>query len=247
MTLAAFHSLGTVPVYYARANAAYGDLSRTTAKTVRGRTRRLEPSFLQLLSACVSELYWLSYGALGPLEAIVSGGAWVPESARRGPRDRHVRGIAFDLGGLHWAGHQWSDHGVTGQVLTCLAASELQRRGEESALYLGVEACLRRHFGTVLGIHYNDDHRNHWHLDTGSRVGFWTRGPGAKTRVTFLQAALAKIWDSYHGRVDGDFGPLTIAAMRATQDQLSLGPFENQDGLAWRRFLLLTAMAGIAQ
>jgi hypothetical protein len=238
-----FHKLGDVPVYYARVNAAYGDLSKTTSRTIRGRTRRLAPAFLKRLSACIAEVYWVSYGSLGPLGAVVSGGAQVRESDKRGPRDRHVRGIAFDLGGLHWEQDLGGDY-PSRQVLTCLGAAALRGRGEESPLYLGVEACLRRHFGTVLGIHHNAAHQNHWHLDTGTRVGFWSTGFGSKTRIVFLQAAVAAVWGQAIA-VDGDYGPKTRKAVREVRAQLSLGPFENLDGNAWQRFLLLTAMAGI--
>jgi hypothetical protein len=248
-----FHSLAGVPVYYARVNAAYGDLSKTTSQTERGRTRRLAPVFLKRLEAAIAELYWLTYGTLGPLTAITSGGAAVPQSARRGPNDRHVRGIAFDLGGLFWKGHQdgRAEYAGLGEVLTCLAVAQDYHAGQgpdhfdgqlqAHRLYLGCEAVFRRSFGTVLGIHYNQAHWNHWHLDTGSKVGYWPTGRGANTRVTFAQLALRDIWGLYDGKIDADAGPKTRKAITALRGQLSLGPLTNPT--AWSQFLLLTAMA----
>lgn len=226
-----FDSLAGVPCYYARVNAAYEDV----AKAVKSRKRELVSGFLARLEACVAEIYWLTFGHLGPLQVITSGGAWVPISKRRPKSDWHTRGKAYDLGGLHWPARQ----------LVLFRTAAARKRGEDWnwILYLSVEAIIRRHFGTVLGILYNAAHHNHWHIDPGTEVGFWSTGFGAGTRVTFLQAVLKDIWGLYEGKLDGDYGPKSKAAVAAVRAQLKLGPFEDQQ--AWSQFLLLTAMAGL--
>lgn len=225
-----FNELAGVPCYYARVNVAYGDLARTTSRTDKGRLRSLAPSFKARMNACIAEVYWLCYGRLGPLQAITSGGAYVNKAGW------HKKGKAYDLGGLHWPAQK---------LVLIRTARNFTKTGtaDDWPLYLAVEAIIRRHFGTVLGILHNADHYNHWHIDPGTKVGFWTKGFGAKTRVVFLQAVLKDIWGHYQGTLDGDFGPKSKAAVAVVRSQLGLGPLTNP--AAWSQFLLLTAMLGL--
>jgi len=224
-----FNELAGIPCYYARVNAAYGDLARTTSRTDKGRMRSLAPSFKARMDACIAEIYWLTYGLLGPLQAITSGGAYVNKPGW------HRKGKAYDLGGLHWPERK----------LVLIQTASARKLGEDWNwhLYLAVEAAIRRHFGTVLGILHNRQHWNHYHIDPGTKVGFWTEGFGATTRITFLQAVLKDIWGHYVGKLDGDYGPKSKAAVAAVRKELALGPLENPT--AWSQFLLLTAMSGI--
>lgn len=225
-----FHSLSGVPCYYARSNVAYRDLSRTTSQTPRGRMRSLAPTFKKRMDGCIAELYWLTYGTLGPLQAITSGGAYVNK------KGWHKKGKAYDLGGLHWPEEK---------LVLYQVAREYHKKGHANhwPRYLAVEAIIRRWFGTVLGILHNKAHWNHFHIDPGTKVGFWVKGFGSTTRITFLQAVLKDIWGYYQGAVDGDYGKLTRAAVKAVREHLQLGPLTNLQ--AWNQFLLLTAMAGL--
>lgn len=224
-----FDELGGIPCYYARVNAGYGDLARTTGSTEKARTRQLAPSFKRQMDAALAEVYWLTSGLLGPLKALVSGGAYVDKPGW------HRKGRAFDLGGLHWEG---------GRLVLIRTASEVDfTLADDWGLYLGVEAILRRHFGTVLGILHDKRHHNHWHIDPGTPVGYWTTGFGAKTRVTYLQACLSAIWGTYDGALDGDHGPVTKKALAETCGRLAIGPLDKPEN--WTQFLLLTAAAGI--
>jgi hypothetical protein len=224
--LVKFDSAGGVPCYYARVNAAYGDLSKCTPS----RVRRISPRFLPTLSGAIQEVAWACYGGLGELVAITSGGAAVPQSAKRGPRDRHVRGIAFDLGGLHWKHH----------VLTCLEVAKPPRDRDQLLIYLAVESTLRKWFGTVLGVHHNKAHHNHWHVDTGTPVGYWSQGFGSTTRVRFVQEALTHVWRIDCGTPDGDQGPRTNRAIKDLRAELKIGELGAES--SWLQFLTLTTM-----
>jgi hypothetical protein len=229
--LVSFDSMADIPCYYARVNAAYGDLSKTT-KT---RKRKLHPSFLKKMDACMQELWWITSAIYGGIEALVSGGAYVKKAGW------HGKGKAYDLGGIHWQ---------EGPVLTTLEVAEnfhdeiLELDLSNYLLYMGCESVLRRHFGTVLGIHYNKQHWNHWHIDPGSKVGYWGKGFGSSTRVTFLQEVLKHVWDVDAGITDGKEGAKTRRAIKEVREKLSLEkPLTDQT--TWLQFLLLTAMVAI--
>lgn len=225
-----FHELAGIPCYYARINPAYADLARTTGRSEKARTRSLAAAFKRRLSVAISEIYWLTSGRFGPLDAIVSGGAYVDKPGF------HREGRAFDLGALHWP--------ATKLVLIRTARDyEAPAMAEDWPLYLAVEAMLRRHFGTVLGILHDRRHHNHWHIDPGTPVGFWSAGFGAASRVSYLQASLTAIWDRYSGIVDGDYGPRTRRGVVAVRRDLSLGPLTKME--TWQQYLLLTAAAGL--
>src|SRR5918996_1587969 len=78
-------------------------------------------------------------------------------------------------------------------------------------LYLGIEAVLRKHFGTVLSYDYNKAHQDHFHFDNGTAVGF---KQAAKSHVIFLQNVVAFAYGSRIGR-DGVWGPETESAVKA--------------------------------
>lgn len=230
--LVSFNCAGGVPCYYARENAAYGDLSRCT----KSRTRQLSPATLKALAGALRELDRVMDCPLGSLVAVVSGGAYVDKP---GP---HSRGRAFDIGALHWrhralvaldVATQWDAGTVTPEKL---------------CLYLGTEAILRARFGTVLGMHFaprgrEKDHWNHWHVDDESPVGYWSRGRGSETRVRYLQESLTHVWEIPCGRPDGDEGPKTRHAIAAVRERLSIGCLT--DVAEWRQYLFLTAIEAV--
>lgn len=224
LNLVKFDSLSGVPCFYAPANSAYANLK----KCRKSRVRKLNPTFLRRLQACITELELVADPTFGTLKAITSGGAYVDKPGW------HSKGKAYDLGGLHW-----------GQAK--LTTLEMARAYHFNALskipyrfYLGCEAILRRHFGTVLGIHFNPAHYNHWHIDPGTKVGYWPKGFGANTRVKFLQEALTWIWQVECGATDGDEGKKTRKGIKEIRERLFLGPLTDQS--AWMQFLLLSAL-----
>lgn len=230
--LTSFDSAGGVPCYYARTNAAYGDLSKCTAH----RERQLSLRTLRLLSGALRELDRVFDCLLGSLTAVVSGGAYVDKA---GP---HSRGRAFDLGGLHWRHYLLTTIGVAAEWHKGTAD------GEVLCLYLGVESILRKHFGSVLGMHFappgrERDHWNHWHLDDETEVGYWPEGHGSGTRVRYLQESLTHVWRISCGRPDGDEGPKTRRAAEIVRERLSLGPLT--DATEWRQYLTLTALEAL--
>jgi len=233
--LVKFAATGGVSCFYAGVNAAYGDLS----KVKKTQWRKINPDFLALLDTCVKEIAWMTFPYMGELHAIVSGGAYVPKAGH------HGKGKAYDLGGLHWR----TFHGHSPQSLSLIdLAREYHRKNnneplawqDDYLLYLSIEAVIRKHFGTVLGIHYNKAHWNHWHIDAGTPVGYRSTGFGSNTRVTFVQAVL-KAKRFYEGDLDGDCGPKTKKAIRMVCSHYGLvKPLSNKH--TWMQFLTLVAM-----
>lgn len=238
--LVSFESLAGVSCYYARINAAYGDISKCT-KT---RRRRLHPVFLQQLGACILELRWLTQPILGELTAIVSGGAWVPLSKKRPKPDWHTRGRAYDLGGLHWKGALGSSSLDRPRKLVWNDVADYYHDDRDSGepapalyrLYLGAESVLRRSFGTCLGIRYNSRHHNHEHIDPGTKVGYWDKGFGSTTRTSYMRDVLPVAWNIETGSTLKSLRE----AIREVRAQLSLASLSQQQ--AWQQFLLVTAM-----
>jgi len=212
-----FQTLAGVPVHYARSPVApYG---------TRGQPRRWHatPDFERRLDRAFAELW--QHGPSGPAEVITSAGAWVDKPGY------HGRGRAFDLDGLFWpAGTEPREQ---------LIATSY---GDDAVFYLAVESILRRHFGTVLNFLYDAAHRDHWHLDDGTPVAW---DPGSRSRVLYVQAALRQVY-GHHLVVDGEFGPITEAALRRTCLQNKV-PENLTVPEAWRAFLLRTARVGFAQ
>lgn len=214
-----FEGAGCVPFYYARVNAAYGDLSKCTPS----RVRRINPGFWKKLNGLIQEINWVCYGTLGELQAITSGGAYVAKAGW------HSKGKAFDLGGLHWKHH----------ILTCVEL-KAPRDIDQLLIYLSVESVIRKWFGTCLGIHHNRAHHNHWHFDPGTPVCYRSKGFGSTTRVRYLQEVLTHVWRIPCGRPDGKEGPKTLQATKVLRGLLGLGPLTDQN--AWIQLLTLTSL-----
>lgn len=203
LDLEAFDHLAGVALHYARAPVARYG---TIGKP---RQSRLHPAFLRAIEYCLLEVWdtipW------GRPEALVSGGCYVEKAGR------HGEGRAIDIDAIWWP---------EGPLITLNAL-------ENPILYLGVEAILRKHFGTVLDYFYNRAHQDHWHVDDGSPVAWFE---SSRSRALFAQAALVHV----HGKsidIDGWVGSQTRGAM---QDVLGLASASEIDQ-KWVHFLDTTA------
>jgi len=175
-----FTSLAQVPVHYDRTSPAeYGTRGRAA-------TFQCGAGFKAKLEATFFELWTLA----GKAEVITSAGFYVQKPGM------HGQGRAFDLDGIFWP--DWS-----------LVTRRDGFEGGDRGLYYAVEAVLRRHFGTVLDFNYNAEHRDHFHVDDGTGVGF---RKGSRSTVLFVQAALNQFYTA-NLAVDGVFGPKTRAAL----------------------------------
>ena len=168
-------------------------------------TVRATVGFYGKLSACFAELWTVA----GTADVITSAGAYHEKPGF------HGKGRAFDLDALFWPGRT------------------LVTRDDHNDLYLGVEAVIRRHFGTVLDYLYNAAHRDHYHFDDGSRVGFRS---SSRSMVLYAQAAL----NAFEGAglaIDGIWGPLTRGALKRSEPDVA-----NPE--SWRGLLLRWAREG---
>lgn len=154
----------------------------------------------------------LQGAGLGTARAILFGGI-----GRSGTgKSLHHTNRAFDLDGLMFTdAENWVADTFPVQPL----------------IYLGIEAVLRQHFGTVLTYMYNSDHQDHFHFDNGERVGFVRH---SKSRVLFLQNALSHVFDTPVG-IDGVYGPATADAERRIRRELGIGGFSKLGN--WVAFL----------
>ena len=197
-----FSSLDGVPVNYAREPVA--------PYGTRGRphTFNCTSGFLQKVEACFEELFRVS--PLGRAEIITSAGTLVDKPGF------HGLGRAFDLDALFWSERDF----ITLRFST------------DQKFYLGVEAVLRKHFGTVLNYLYNSDHHDHLHVDDGTEVGFVR---SSTSRVFFVQAALTHVLGVPVG-IDGAYGPETGGGLRTAFVRLGLsGDITTRD--VWLEFL----------
>lgn len=188
-------SLAGVPIVYDRdpvSNYGTGGY-RVRPYIEEGFSRTAEQAFAQIFQTIAAT-------GLGQVSAVLTGGI-----ARSGHgATYHHKHRAFDLDGLVMAsGRTW------------VANTYPDRRFE----YLLIEACLRRHFGTVLTYDYSADQQTHLHFDDGEQVGFQRH---SKSRVLFLQNSLRYLFDRPVG-VDGVYGPETQHAERLVRADLQIG------------------------
>lgn len=173
----------------------------------------VNPNFAHECDDCFSELISdLSQHAGLKVETILTGGV----SRSGSGSSYHHQNRAFDLDGLLFeGGSNW------------VATSFPQR----PLLYLGMEAILRRHFGTILSYDYNRAHQDHFHFDNGTSIGLKT---AAKSHVIFLQNVLVFVYQQNIGR-DGVWGPNTNAAVRGVREAMNIGGLSQLQN--WRTFL----------
>jgi len=211
MTIIRIDSLAGRPLWYDRKPASnYGK----TGFPVRP---YIDARFFDEADAAFGHLLRnLSDAGLGDVRAILFGGIGRSGSGS----SYHHRNRAFDLDGLILAsGDIW-------------VANTFPTR---PFFYLGIEATLRQHFGTILTYLYNQDHQDHMHFDNGDSVGFARH---SKSRVLFLQNAIKFLFDVPVG-IDGVYGPETAAAERQVRQELGLGGFSTRDN--WLKFLAASA------
>jgi hypothetical protein len=197
-----FTSLAGVPVHYARNPVA--------PYGTRGRphTFYVTGEVERKLEACFSELWEVC--PHGQAEVITSAGTYVNRSGY------HGLGRALDLDAIFWSDKDF----ITLSFPT------------DQRFYLGVEAIIRKHFGTVLNHLYNNAHRDHLHLDDSTEVGFVR---SSRARVLFLQAALTYVFN-ISVIIDGVYGPQTSGAITRTLSIIGVsGSIE--DRAVWLAFL----------
>jgi hypothetical protein len=162
----------------------------------------VNPAFAQACDVCFVELIArLNQKAGLKVTHILSGGV----SRAGSGSSLHHKNRAFDFDGLLFDDNSnW-------------VANTFPQRPQ---LYLGLEAILRKHFGTVLTYDYNQAHEDHFHFDNGTATGFKT---AAKSHVIFIQNVIALIYGKPIGR-DGVWGPDTNNALVALRTELNIGP-----------------------
>jgi hypothetical protein len=186
---------GLVKIRYARTNNdKYGTLGKP-------RIVRWTPVFRDKVVCFVDELSHL----LPNLSSLVLAGAWHDKwrTDKNHKPCRHCQGRAIDVDSVWWDND-------------CMSLVTETAYGTNRKTYLGIEAVLRRTFGTVLNWAYDSDHHDHWHCDDGTAPVLRTSDlTGRKSsRVLFIQDALQTVFGLDCGPMDGKWGPVTDAAFR---------------------------------
>ncbi|MEG4023821.1 glycoside hydrolase family 75 protein [Microcoleus sp. S13C4] len=203
--------------------AVHYDRDRPEDYGTRGRSLQFfaEQQFYDELELCFDELWTIC--PLGKPEVIASAGTFVPENP-----GLHGDGRAFDLDGIFWSNRSFVtfDDGF---------------RGGDKKFYFGINAVFQKHFGVVLNYLFNTDHRDHFHIDDSSPVGF---DSGARNKVTFVQGALVHVMGISIGSgnlpdpddIDGDYGPNTDRGVSQALSALSIsGSLRSKS--VWLNFL----------
>ena len=167
--------------------------------------------FQDKLDACFSEL-WTAC-PLGQAEVISSAGAYTAKPGY------HGRGRAFDLDCIFWGDRTF----ITSEYPT------------DAKFYLGVESVVRKYFGTVLSYNYNASHRDHFHIDDGTDIGFRR----VRSIVLFTQAVLTEIYDD-PVEIDGQYGSETADALDRALAAIDIETDLSQ-ATNWLSFLTSTA------
>lgn len=214
MGLQTFKQLARVPVHYDRYPTESGAGYGTRGKPF---SPRATERMVEALGKCFADIF--KQAPFGAGEVITSAGAYVDKPGH------HGRGEAFDLDGIFWKDIH-------------LVAIEYPAKPH---LYLAVESILRQHFGTVLAYNYNLDHRDHFHMDLGTPVGFQKM---SKSRVEYLQASLLYV-HGFQVDVDGVWGPSTEQVVKAALADLGLkGVLTNKQ--VWVDYLKATTPRAFA-
>lgn len=214
MALQTFTTLAGAPVHYDRFPAETGFGYGTRGKPFQPRATA---AMIATLESCFRDVF--AQSPFGSGEVITSAGAHVVKPGF------HGSGQAFDLDGIFWSAKQ-------------LIAIEYPSKPH---LYLAIESILRQHFGTVLAYNYNPDHRDHFHMDLGTAIGFQKM---SKSRVEYLQASLFYV----HGhpvRIDGVWGPSTEGFTKLALSELGLSGSLSTKAV-WIGYLQQTASRAFA-
>lgn len=203
-----FTELAGVPVHYDRPPVAeYGS---------NGAPRKFyaTPETEQTLGAMFQEIFDMAPNSFGAPKVILSAGAYVDKPGM------HGKGKAFDLDGIHWENRRF---------LTI-------EQETDTVLYLGIQACCLRYFGTVLGFNYNAAHEDHLHIDIGRTVRFRE----TQSVTYFYQEVLNAFFDK-DLTVDGEYGTLTNDGLKEARSGMGLGTLSKKEN--YRAFL--SNVAGI--
>ena len=211
-----FTELAGVPVHYDRYSDPNDDSKPHPefGYGTRGKSYRFycSNSFQPKLEACFAELW--EKCPHDKAEVITSAGAYVKKAKM------HGRGRAFDLDAIFWKDREF----ITINYPI------------DPVFYSGVEAILRKHFGTVLNYNYDPRHRDHFHFDDGTDVRF---SKYSESRVWFLQAALTNV-HAIAVEMDGVWGPETSRESKKALKNISIdGNLTSRE--VWIKFLDETA------
>jgi hypothetical protein len=175
-----FSTLSRVPIHYAREPIApYGTIGQQMIFFC-------THSFHAKLEGFVQDL--IDSCPLGQPVAIVTAGVYVDK-----PNSKHQLGRAFDLDSIFWSDRVFV----------------AKNYPSDKAYYLGIEAIIRKHFGTVLQYKYDRRHEDHFHFDDGTQPDFNTSW---RSYTYFAQTSLNVIFGESLDE-DGVWGPKTAEAL----------------------------------
>jgi len=205
--------LDGVPLFYARAGAP------------RPQSFAIERGFSDVLVATVKSVRFRAPQAFGALVSITSAGAFVNKPGA------HGQGRAFD----HDA---WTFEDVDIRPLRqdhAAASRALRQR------YWALAAIIRSRSAFVLHGEYDAAHRDHVHQDNVAATRAFTTG--SEATVKLAQAICKHIYGNTNLAIDGDFGPLSRAAVRGAMIRADL-PGDVFDNAQWHTFLLRSGRLG---
>jgi hypothetical protein len=206
-------ALDGVPLFYARAGAP------------RPQRFTIESGFRDVVVATVRSVRFRAPQGFGALVGITSAGAFVNKPGA------HGQGRAFD----HDA---WTFENVDIRPLRgdhAAASRPLRQR------YWGLAAIMRSRSAFVLHGEYDAAHRDHIHQDNVAATRAFTTGSAAAVKLA--QAICKHIYANANLAIDGDFGPLSRAAVRAAMIRVDL-PGNVFDNAQWHTFLLRSGRLG---
>lgn len=208
----AFKQILDVPVNYdRRSHADYGTRGVNT-------TWYCTNSFYSKLENFFGDLF--STCPLGKPEVIATAGVYVNK-----PSSKHNEGEAFDLDALFWKDYDF---------ITLKFKKYPQ-------FYLGVEALLRKYFGNVLTYLYDKRHQDHFHFDSGGRIGF---SSASKSKTYFVQAVCHYIF-KLPIQIDGAWGELSKEAFEKVNGLLGTS-YDINNQSDWLSFLDSVAARGLS-
>lgn len=164
--------------------------------------------FQEKLDRCFAELWKVC--PLGRAEVITSAGAYTDKPGW------HGKGRAFDLDGIFWMDKDF----VADRYL------------DDTSFYLGVNAILLKHFGTVLNYHYDNAHRDHFHIQDDGRKGGFEKKPST---LLFLKSVLKHLFRE-DVCIDAESNKDTKVAIMRVLENLHMRKKFN-DGKTWEIFM----------
>lgn len=206
-------NLDGVPLFYARAGEP------------RPQSFQIEAGFRDVLVATVKSVRFRAPQGFGDLIRITSAGAFVNKPGA------HGQGRAFD----HDA---WTFENVDIRPLRRDHADPSRARRQR---YWGLASIIRSRSAFVLHGEYDAAHRDHIHQDNTAPTRAFTTG--SEATVKLAQAICRHIYGRTEVVIDGDFGPLSRAAVRAAMIRVDL-PGDVFDYSQWERFLLRSGRLG---